>query len=330
MDLRVAKNLAIINGTNSSGIDFNTLLNLTVGGTLTINNGNGDTRTFVYRDTSGSNAIAGSVSITNGSGWDTTNFIDTNIGGNVTVNNGRGNSAGVAGQTQFYNVHNTTALSTILGNVSVSYLTGNEQLGDGDGIWDTNVLGNVTFNHGSGSFIRNFDGFSTTLPVQIHGNLTLRGTGSNGITVGTQYKRTGMFVGKNFTVASGTGNDVLTFSKLEVGGATRLALANGINTVTIDDSVFFGTFFLDTGSGGDSLNLDINVGTTAPTAFYRSVLIYQGAGNDSFVRAGSTDANQSLHILGNFTVHHGAGQDTNSFFAGHEFYPFLTSIEYVV
>jgi|SRR5262245_11806200 len=329
MDLTVQKNFSITNGSNSTGSDANTLENLNVGGALTINNGSGNTNTSIHRSSAGLSFLVGNVSITNGVGQDFTEFYDMNFGGNVTVKNGNGSAGGTGGTTWIYNFYNTTARSTIKGSVNVSYLDGNG--GAYDGIWDMNVLGNVTYNHGPGSFVTNLDGYQTTLPVQIQGNLTFLGTGANQITVGTQYNHTGLILGKNLTVTTGGAADTLTFNKLQVNGATKLSLGNGNNTVNIDDSLFLGTFTLTTGSGTDSVFLDHATGTTAPTVFYQSVLMTQGAGGDQVVRAGGTDANQQLIILGTFVVHHGTGAgDSTTSTAGHEVFPFLTSIVWAV
>src|SRR5262249_9667620 len=151
---------------------------------------------------------------------------------------------------------------------------------------------NVTFKHGSATAVTNFDEFVTSLPVIIRGNLTLMGSGANTVTVGTQYGHTGLVVGKNLTITTGGAADGLTFNKLQVVGKTLLTLGNGTNSVSIDDSVFTGAFGLTTGSGTDTVNLDRTIGTTAPTVFTGAALLSQGAGDDSVVRAGGTDANQ--------------------------------------
>ena len=328
-DLKVEKNFSITNGKNTSGTDVNNLVNLTVGGSLTISNGAGDTSTIIARNSAGVSTIGGSLSITNGAGEDHNNIYDTNVGGNVTVNNGHGNAqSGLAGFTWFYDFNNTGHPAQIKGNYTVTYLDGN--VSSYDGIWDTAVHGNVTFNHGSGSATTNIDGFVTSLPVIIQGNLTMTGSGANTVTIGTEYQHTGLILGKNLTVTTGAGDDKLTFNKLDVGGITTLAQGNGNNTFTVDDSVFIGKFTLTTGSGNDQVFLDHTTGTSAPTIFEGPVLINQGAGIDSAVRDGTTDANQELICLSTFVIHYGGnGGDSSSFNFSQEIFPFGGFIQWV-
>jgi hypothetical protein len=328
-DLKVEKNFSITNGKNTSGTDVNTLLNLTVGGSLTINNGTGDTSTSIYRDSAGISTIGGNLSITNGAGEDHNSIYDTNVGGNVTINNGHGNAqTGLAGYTWFFNVNNTGYRAQIKGNYTVSYLDGN--VSSYDGIWDTEVHGNVTFNHGSGSATTNFDGYQTALPVIIRGNLTLTGSGANTVTIGTQYNHTGLILDKNLTITTGAAADTLTFNKLEVDGITRLDQGNGNNTATIDDSVFVGKFTLTTGSGNDQVFLDHTAGTSAPTIFEAPVLISLGAGADFVARDGTADANQEIIALSTFVIHYGGNAgDSTSYNTAQEIFPFGGSIQWI-
>jgi hypothetical protein len=327
-DLKVEKAFSITNGTNTAGSDVNSLANLTVGGSLIIKNGDGDTQTSVFRNSVGLSAVVGNFSITNGTGQDLDNLLDTNVGGSVTFKNGHGNAAGHAGYITIQNGYNTSARSEIKGNVTVSDSDGNVDAYDN--IFDTEVLGNVTFNHGPGSAVTEFDGGATPLPVIIRGSLTLTGTGGNQVQVGNSSQQSGLIVGKNFSVSSGGAADTVALNKLEVGGTTRLNLGDGANNVTIDDSRFAGTFTLTTGAGGDVINLDTTAGSGGPTTFERPVVITLGAGNDTLTRAGITDANQELVILDTFVIHHGTGSDVDvPPAAGHELFPLLTSIQWV-
>ena len=327
-DLKVEKNFSITNGTNIGGTDTNALTNLSVGGALTIKNGNGDSSTTIGRTAAGISTILGNLSITNGSGRDTNQIEDTNVGHNVTITNGHADFFMVAGLTKIYNAVNASSRSLIGGNVSVTYLDGNTA--QYDGIWDTEILGNVTFNHGTGAFTTYFDGFKTSVPVVIRGNLTMKGTGGNDVTAGAHDMKTGLIVGKSLSITSGSGPDALIFNKLEVGGATKLLLGDGGNAATIDDSTFIGTFALTTGAGTDAVNLDTTAGTSSATIFEKPVVIKLGAGSDSVQLAGFDDANQSLIIYSSFVIHPGDG----SFFPlqnpAKEFFPFGGGIVFAV
>jgi hypothetical protein len=322
-DLTVENNFSITNGIDKSGAAITQLTNLNVYGSLRINNGTGNTSTTIDRNAAGQSTIVGNLRIVNRAGADFNQIEDTNVGGNVAINNGHANTGGNAGTTWIFNTFNTSR-SVIRGNVSVSYLNGTS--GSYDGIWDTEVLGNVTFNHASGTFTTNFDGFKTALPVIIRGSLALTGTGNNTITIGTQYKHTGMLVGKALNVTVG-GSDTLTFNNLVVEGATHLTLGTGNDTVTIDASTFAGTVTLLTGSGTDLINLATTKGSSSPTTFEQAVVFRKKAGLLNVVLDGMDDANQALVIDSTFVIHFGkAGGGTISN-PSHETYPFDTSIE---
>jgi len=329
-DLTVDKAFSITNGTSTAGQDSNGLTNLTVGGSLTINNGTGGSTTTVSRNSPGLSTIVGNFNITNGTGVDFDNLYDTNVGGNVTFKNGHADATGHAGFLTVANSFNSSSRSEIKGNVSVTYLDGN--VVSYDNIFDAEVLGNVTFNHGPGSALTIIDGAAVAQPVVIRGNLTFTGTGANEVKVGAYSANTGLIVGKNFTVTSGAAADKITLNKLEVDGTTKLSLGDGANIVNIDDSRFVGAFNLTTGSDIDTVGLDTVAGSSGPTTFVRPVVITLGAGNDTLTRAGITDANQQLVILDTFVVHYGAGTSNVQILpgAGHEVYPFSTSIQWVL
>ena len=137
-------------------------------------------------------------------------------------------------------------------------------------------------------------------------------------------------VGKNFTVNSGAAFDTLTLMRLEVGGTTTLSLGDGLNTVTIDDSLFAGIFRLTTGRGADFVNLDTQIGTDRATTFNRTVTLSLGAGNDSLTLAGGTDAGQAVVYLSTFIAHHGADVDSVFQTPGKEVHPFGPGLAWVL
>lgn len=303
-DLKVEKNFAITNGTNTAGSDQSYLTNLSVGGNLSIKNGDGDTYTVIQRSSAGASTIHGNVKVTNGDGQDLFVLRDTNVGGNVKVNNGHASAGGVAGLTQIFNAYNKVLHSVIGGSVSVSYRDGN--MSGIDAIADTEVMGNVTFSHGSGSFSTGIDSYSTTTPVMVHGSLSILGTGSNTVNVGANTgfgHGAGLVVGKKFTVTSGSGNDTLTLNNVHVGSNSKFSLGDGTNTINIDDSVFDGKFRLTTGDGSDTFNLERTVGSHSATEFRKAVLIALGGGADSgYVAYSHTDANQAVVVWSTFVV----------------------------
>jgi hypothetical protein len=251
--------------------------------------------------------------VTNGSGWDRTDLVDTNVGGSVKVSNGLPDANGTAGNTLIYNFFNATTRSVIGGSVSVAYIAGNTVTWDG--IFETHVLGNVTFNHGTGVFTTHLDA------VKIGGKLTLTGTGANQINLGT-WSGVGLIVGGPMTVLGGPAIDTVTLNKVAVGGATLIKLGDGPNTVTINDSDFGGIFTLITGAGEDTINLDTGVGTSTATTFVREVRMFLGDGVDTVNRAGNADANQRIVFYRTFVIRHGLGGDVFSSTAEKEIAPF--------
>jgi hypothetical protein len=280
--LTVGKNLSVTNAVQTTGSDHVFLLDFSAGGNVTIRNAGGNTSTAIERDSAGLSTIKGSVSVTNGTGQDYFVMIDTNVNGNVTINNGHGDASNVAGALDIYNLYNTAFRSVIGGNLTATYLDGATAFYDG--LWDTEVLGNVTLNHGSGAFGTRMDGFVTKLPVLIHGNLIITGTGANSVAFGTNTaygNGSGLIVGKKFNLTSGGGTaETLYFRNFQAGGDTSLLLGDGGNTVTIDDSYFGGRFTLLSGAGADTFNLETTAGTTSATDFHKAVLVNLGTGND--------------------------------------------------
>jgi hypothetical protein len=154
-----------------------------------------------------------------------------------------------------------------------------------DGIFDTEVEGNATFNYGSANFRTQFDGLVTLEPVTIDGNLTVTSTGVNNVAVGS-FLRTGLTVGKNLTISGGSGS-TLTFDRLRVGGASSLSLGTSNNTVNIDESVFVGVFDLKTKGGSNDFDIEEDAADTLPTEFRNAAAISLGAGPN----AGYIDTN---------------------------------------
>jgi hypothetical protein len=297
-DLTVLKNLTVTNGTAAIGFNGSSFLNLSVGGNVTIKSTGGDTSTSIERNAAGNSTIKGNLTVTNGTGTDAFFMFDTNVDGGVTINNGHGSAAGTAGSIDILNNYNSAYRSVIGKNLTVTYLDGN--VNGYDGLWDTEVMGNVTLNHGPGAFTTETDGFGTNLPVLVHGNFSILGTGTNSVYAGNQGRFTGLTVGKKFTITVGGGSaETVEVYKLLVGGNTSITLGNGGNTVYIDDSAFNGTFALLSGAGNDTLNLETSSGTNSATEFKKTVLINLGGGTGNLVDFEyggnpSTDAGQVL------------------------------------
>jgi hypothetical protein len=299
------KNLTVLNGTNTSGADVLDLADSLVQRNVTINNGSGNTQTRIVR--SGYNSaigrVGGHVTIVNGAGEDTTEIFDTHVGGNVIVKNGLpGDEAGFVNILSHYNL---PSRSIIGGSVSVSYLAG---VVDYDGIWDTEVFGNVKFRYGSDYSEVNFAG--SPQPVRIHGNLTVIGQGNTRVDVGTLNDPVGLIVDKNFTILTGGGTDEITIRGLSVGGATRLVTGVGNDSIRIDGSSFTGPTTILAGSGVDTLLIEQDAGTEYGTQFANALTLHMGADNDTLTVGAANDRTRLVELFGLAVLDGGDGEDT--------------------
>jgi hypothetical protein len=324
----VGKNVVITAGNANGGTNSTSLSDVRVEGDVSINHGTGSTSTTIAPFVGGFSRIGGKLSITNGTGTDAILIRDTGIGGNVTVKNGKADLAGNAGTTEISNFFETSVRSVIRGNVSISYLDG---ISATTKLSDVEVFGNVTLAPGKANHSTSLDGEGVNLPVAIHGNLTIKGSGQNYFATGTGSKHTGLVLDGGLAIATSKGNDIVTLNKLTVSGATKIGLGDGFNSFTVDDSSFFGTFALTTGKDADSLFIDSGLGTSLPTFFGRPATISLGAGGDFAGFDGNTDAGQHVTVAFPLIVHHGAGMDTISNTPANENFLFgPTAIRWVV
>jgi hypothetical protein len=324
-DLTVGKNLSVTNGTADTGTIETFLTDTAVGGNVTVKNAAGDTNTRLVRSRSGLSTVRGNVTVTNGIGNDQFTLEDTDIDGGLTVNNGHEGAAG-PGNFSIFNFYNSAFRSVVGKNVSVTFLDGTTA--GLDDLFDLEVLGSVTLNNGSAGFTTRIDGDDTHLPVLIHGNLSILGTGANSVDIGTGIAfgtGDGLVLGKKFTLTSGGGtSEAVDLFHLRVGGDTSLTLNNGANQVTIDDSLFAGKFTLLSGAGPDTFNLETTQGTTTATEFKKAVKIDLGGGSDTshIVRtasgAQSYDAGQAVVIWSTFSI---PGVETSLQSGKNEFFP---------
>jgi hypothetical protein len=268
----------------------------------------------MWRTPAEPSSIGGTLSITNGTGYDSVTTIDTSIGGSVLVHNGQGNSSGQAGFVWIYNEERLSR-SVIGGHVKVTYLTGEVNY---DGIWDTEVKGNVTFDHGTGKAWTDLSGYSVSKPVLIRGNLILRGSGPLQLDLGTRWRQTGVVVGKNLTITGGSEADTISAYKLTVGGTTRIDTGDGADVIDIQDSVFRGpdprvasvAVEILTGPGNDTVSIDTNLSFTGATEFVRVVRIDLGEDDDTLTLGFAGDAGRQVRVHRRAVFLGNAGDDT--------------------
>lgn len=301
----ICKNLTVSGG---DGVDYLGMGNSRVRGHVVVNNGQGDSALDIYRSTTEDmSVIGGNLTITNGTGSDYIRISDTHIGGNVKVVNGLADANGDAGMVEIYNLSNSYTPSVIRGNVSVSYEGGDVNY---EGIWDTEVLGDVTYNYGAAKGEVHFNAFHVHQPVHIHGNLTITGQGDTFVDISVEGTQSGLIVDGNLAIRTGGGEDLIQAYLLHVGGKTLINTGAGEDLVAIDDSTFAGPVHIQTGAGVDTVLIDTQLGTSFATQFSRALNVSLGDGDDYFSIGIENDLTGAMEFLGGGTWDGGAGTDT--------------------
>lgn len=322
-----AENLTVGNGisiTNGYGRDELNFHNLNVDGSIAIKNGDGSSYINIARTTAGMSSILGDIKVTAGSGADEFYLTDTNVSGNVVAKFGTGSETD-SNFFEIYNVENTSQ-SVIGGNISVS---GKDGANPAHGIWDYEVLGNVSFSFGKSESLVYFGQYTAHGDVNIHGNLSIKGTSKVDLDIGTFYPAAGLKVGGNFSVTSGAAGDTHFINHLTVDGATKFKLGDGDNSVKIDGSTFEGAFSLTTGDGADDLLIETLDSTTTATTFKSPAVVKLGAGDDDTTLTGNMDDNQLIVVLRHLLIDSGTGADSLTEHLDHESYPIGGSKTYI-
>lgn len=313
----VGKKVSVINGANATGFDNFEMADSVVKGAVSLNNGEGNSNTFIYRNTQGPSFVGG-LTILNGAGRDDCTITDTNFGGSLVVKNGLPDATNDAGYFEIYNLENTTARSVIAGGVTIQYAAGDGTAAD---LLDVEVRSHVTINLGSGTSETNIDGYSVAQPVLVHGNLTLVGTGPSAAYLGTYVngnsKNSGLIVGKNLIIVTGDQVDTIDAYRLRVNGATLIQTGGGADTIAINDSRFVGLSFftpfgfrLFTGAGNDTVNIETALLTTGPTQILNPALVNLGSGNDTLTTGYAGDATRRVQVFRPTFLFGGADTDT--------------------
>lgn len=319
--LDLGKNLTFTGGT---GFDQVGLTDLIVGGNATFKVGDGSSSIGIGRSSAGVSFIHGNLSVTAGAGEDLFSLVDTNVGGNLTAAFGKADPTSHNAGTFSTGLSHNAVQGAIGGNLSVSYLDGTSSTNVGDNLFDYRVGGNATFSYGGAGDLRlHIDGSALPLPVVIAGNLAVKGSASKVVYAGLGGNARGVSVLKGFTYTGGPSVDNLFASKLQVGGATRLALGDGPSNTEIDDSLFVGAFSLTTGKGSDVIGLETTTGTALPTVFQSTATVKLGAGSNAATLSGSSDNGESVVAWRNFSIVAGTGNNVGATFDyPHFIFPF--------
>jgi hypothetical protein len=307
-NLTIGGNLTILNGDAGTGTNITGFSNLQVNGSMTVTSKGGNTNLTLTRSFGGVSSINGNFAVSNGTGADDLTLKDMNIGGTVSVNNGLPSAGYNAGSFNILNSQNTNFPSQFGKSISVTFLEGNSAVNISDAV----VAGNVAINTGNvfaGSTIQ-IDGSAYQHPVTIHGGLSVSGQFAN-VLLGVGIADTGVNIGKSVSITSKSSE--VYFRQATVLGATNIVTTATGNDIFIEDSLFAGPFSFNAGKAGNNeLEIETEYNTTQPTIFEKPVFIDLGHASTSAPStlidlAGSHDANQVIEFDSTFTVLAAAG-----------------------
>jgi hypothetical protein len=307
-DVTVGGNLTIMNGDAGTGTNTTDFTDLQVNGSMTVISKGGNTSMLLSRDIGGVSSINKNFTVTNGIGTDSLTLQDMSIGGMVTVNNGLPSTTFNAGSFNILNKLNTNFPSIFSKSISVAFAEGESAINLSDAV----VAGNVVLTTGNvyaGSTIQ-LDGNNYLHPLTIHGGLSVSGEYDN-VLIGYGISDTGVSIGKSVSINSKTSQ--VSFLQATVLGATNIVMTGTENFLSMEDSLFAGPFSYNAGKAGNNeLEIETAYNTTAPTIFESSVFIDLGhaatsAPSTLIDLAGSHDANQVIVFDSTFTVLAAAG-----------------------
>jgi hypothetical protein len=308
------KGITITGGDNEDEINVN-LLSSKVAGSLNIDTGVGAAIANLKLQ---STSVNSEIRVINGSGPGTgTLTIDalaSKIAGISYTTNSASSSFSLAGSIDLA-VKGAVRVTGSAGSDSVDLGVAGGRIGKGI----TLDLGD-----GSNSVGGSFSGLFTKSLVIIGGaggdNLSLNGDGNLGVLkldlgagnnsalfVGV----TGFVTAKTFTFSSATDvvdSDAFRLERVQVLGKFNAKFGSGASLVQLDDSIFGSVFTLDTGAGGDTVNID-TLGGNGDVVLNKSALLTLGDGSDILILGGN-GTTQLLTAKSRFRADGGAGSDT--------------------
>jgi hypothetical protein len=321
-------------GHNQSQLEF---LASTIKG-ITINSGGGED------DLSGNffgSKVTGSISIDNGAGPANTAMQLQNaiVNGEIRVINGSGTGSGnvtiVGSSSKIGSISYTTETTTssfsledstdlaVKGTIRVTGGAGgdNVNLGVSGGRIGKGII--LDLGDGSNSIVGDFSGLFTKSLIITGGsggdNLSLSGDGNLGV-VNLSFdtgNNTALFNGAfgfltfkafTFSSTSTTDSDAIGLARVQVLGKFNAKYGGGTSLFQVNDSIFGSVLTVDTGAGGDTINIDtLNSGTGV--VFTKSAVLTLGEGND-MLTIGGNGTTQLLTTKSKFRADGGNGSDT--------------------
>jgi hypothetical protein len=247
----------------------------------------------------------GATSVADLDYWLTSNLI---VGGNFTVVGGSGGGLYEViwiGPTQIGGNYKLTFGNTA-NKVGLDYLSG----------MTTTIGGHMIYTSGSGTDELTLD----NVTIGRNATLNLGGGATQFAKLGTT-SATPVEIAGNLTIKGGANDDLVDVVRTRVGGTTTISTFDGIDTVRIDDADFGDKVSIDLGAGGDTLAIETRVADFAGalvlrTRFGSSLTVLGGDGADSVtlgVGGTGVDFGGPVKLVG------GAGADTLSLFAGNTY-----------
>jgi hypothetical protein len=277
---------------------------------------------FVFRGGHGENflsvldlVVGKDVDITNGNASDIDLFTPDHgvyltrmdVGGRVTIRNGAGNSDTM--------IDGDDALRTVGKGITVRYGRGY----DTTVVRATNVGGLLSVNTGApldfgrdngglgGGFT--FVGGAVADRAAIGGVSLSIPRGYYGFSVND------VDVGGDLSLVSGPGavlRGEVYLTGVTVIGKTSVRTGAAADLVFIDDALF-GEFFLSTGQGADTIEVERNVEREGTTLFLGETKLVLGNGNDTLLAGAADDPTRRLQVFAPTTFAGGSGSDTRTF-----------------
>jgi hypothetical protein len=307
------KGITITGGDDEDEINVN-LLSSKVAGSINIDTGVGPATTNLEMQSS---TVNGEIRVANGSGPGT---------GNVTIAGLASKIGGIS-----YTTDTASSLFSLVGSLDLTIkgavrVTGGAGGDDVDlGVIGARIEKGVTLDLGGGAnSVGGIFGNLFTKSLVFNGgtgsdNLSLAGDGNLGVVnldLGAG-NNTALFNGVagflsartfTFSSASTVDGDALGLARVQVLGKFNAKFGGGASLLQLNDSIFGSVFTVDTGAGGDTVNID-TLGISGGVILNKSALLTLGDGSDILVLGGN-GTTQLLTARSKFRADGGPGSDT--------------------
>jgi fibronectin-binding autotransporter adhesin len=165
---------------------------------------------------------------------------------------------------------------------------------------DVTIMGNLNLTTGAQD-----DTFKLAVPLFVSNSVTVN-TGGGDDTV--DWKAPGATVLGNMTIRTGDGADTVNLTHFTVGAAANIDLGSLDDSLSIDDSTFFGSVLINAGSGSDQVRIE-QADTGVASTFKGAVAVRLGSGDDVLTIGRDGDLNDRGVFSQRVTIDGGPGLD---------------------